>query len=555
MSRTTQGGIGLDETAKQNGPVNYEQQFKGIIQTMSSILIPLILVAGIDTSRLLIAVMPSITAMIFLAYDFYGDYKKKKIAEPMTQQYMVMVKNKVNPDDFATNQLFKDIEYYINEIIMKQGMRSSVVEDVNSEKYIGNNYYSYSFNLKLPEQNTISFKFEENIISITKNVSEVSGVRNTPIKMISVVADDFKIIHKFLKVCQESYYNHVKNLEKVTYHFYRYQTDAKKWISKKIQTTKTSENVILPESLENNIKSWLTEYATSEEKYKRLGIPYKLGLLLHGLPGCGKTSIAYAIANETGRNIYQIPLNVILADDLKSIVDTIPPGNIALFEEIDTCSFFSKREHLEKDKLVKMYEAFKQKEQTSPAQLNSANDNDNEDDDENEDEDEEDELNSKPFQSKKIKVNIPTHSNDTIKQLLENMDATKKEGSSNTAKPEYMLSSFLKNEIAHILEILDGYNYLYDTIVIMYTNHIDKIDPAVIRPGRIDHKIMLGYADLYQVKKLYKLYYDYEISEDIAKKIVDRNVTTSFLINTCIIPSFRDKDKSIELALTENNDL
>jgi ribosome biogenesis ATPase len=42
------------------------------------------------------------------------------------------------------------------------------------------------------------------------------------------------------------------------------------------------------------------------ELLQRLGVRPIAGLLLHGPPGCGKTTLAHAIANETGVPFYKI---------------------------------------------------------------------------------------------------------------------------------------------------------------------------------------------------------------------------------------------------------
>ena len=44
-------------------------------------------------------------------------------------------------------------------------------------------------------------------------------------------------------------------------------------------------------------------FTENESWYVENGIPYMFGLLLHGEPGCGKTSTIKAIANMTQRHI------------------------------------------------------------------------------------------------------------------------------------------------------------------------------------------------------------------------------------------------------------
>merc|ERR550525_133355 len=48
--------------------------------------------------------------------------------------------------------------------------------------------------------------------------------------------------------------------------------------------------------------------------------------------------------------------------------------------------------------------------------------------------------------------------------------------------------------LAGLLNVLDGVVDSPGRVVVMTTNHPDKLDPALIRPGRINKRIHLGYV-------------------------------------------------------------
>ena len=50
-------------------------------------------------------------------------------------------------------------------------------------------------------------------------------------------------------------------------------------------------------------------FINNKKWYENKGIPYTLGILLHGVGGCGKTSIIKAIASVTKRHIFNLSLN------------------------------------------------------------------------------------------------------------------------------------------------------------------------------------------------------------------------------------------------------
>lgn len=50
-----------------------------------------------------------------------------------------------------------------------------------------------------------------------------------------------------------------------------------------------------------------------------------------------------------------------------------------------------------------------------------------------------------------------------------------------------------------LLNVLDGVAASEDRLVFMTTNHIDRLDPALIRPGRVDYVQLIADATDYQV--------------------------------------------------------
>ena len=70
--------------------------------------------------------------------------------------------------------------------------------------------------------------------------------------------------------------------------------------------------------------------------------------------------------------------------------------------------------------------------------------------------------------------------------------------------------------LSTFLSCLDGHILSDGIIIIMTTNHINYLDPACIRPGRMDLHIELGYCTKYQIKKLFNIVFqNLNFSDDI----------------------------------------
>lgn len=61
--------------------------------------------------------------------------------------------------------------------------------------------------------------------------------------------------------------------------------------------------------------------------------------------------------------------------------------------------------------------------------------------------------------------------------------------------------------LSGLLNVLDGFHAPTAVLFVMTTNHVEKLDPALLRPGRIDYKLCLGKASDQQKVELYRRFF------------------------------------------------
>eukprot|EP00604_Paraphysomonas_vestita_P002527 CAMPEP_0174818630 /NCGR_PEP_ID=MMETSP1107-20130205/1430_1 /TAXON_ID=36770 /ORGANISM="Paraphysomonas vestita, Strain GFlagA" /LENGTH=248 /DNA_ID=CAMNT_0016030781 /DNA_START=450 /DNA_END=1196 /DNA_ORIENTATION=+ len=64
-----------------------------------------------------------------------------------------------------------------------------------------------------------------------------------------------------------------------------------------------------------------------------------------------------------------------------------------------------------------------------------------------------------------------------------------------------------KLDLAGLLNVLDGVVDCPGRLLVLTTNHPEKIDPALIRPGRVDKMIYLGYIQTKQAQEMIEHYF------------------------------------------------
>ena len=105
---------------------------------------------------------------------------------------------------------------------------------------------------------------------------------------------------------------------------------------------KNFDTLYLREKDLKKLKNTLLHFKENNKLLQSLGIPNKLGILLYGLPGTGKTSTIYTVASFFKKDIYYVNLNTIHSNDqLHKVFEHINKNcnnGIIIFEDIDAMS-------------------------------------------------------------------------------------------------------------------------------------------------------------------------------------------------------------------------
>lgn len=76
-----------------------------------------------------------------------------------------------------------------------------------------------------------------------------------------------------------------------------------------------------------------------------------------------------------------------------------------------------------------------------------------------------------------------------------------------TPNEEGSLKEIFGVSLSGLLNVLDGFYAPDSVLFVMTTNHIDNLDPALLRPGRIDYRLYMGEATHSQKVSLYKRFF------------------------------------------------
>ena len=114
-------------------------------------------------------------------------------------------------------------------------------------------------------------------------------------------------------------------------------------------------------------------------------------------------------------------------------------------------------------------------------------------------------------------------------------------------------SNILSTLVPMFCSEMDGIDSLHDIVIILASNRADLIDPAILRPGRIDRKIKVNRPNREGARAIYRIYLTDDLPYDGALAKEARNIGAAIdqLIERVLEAQFarREENKFLEITL------
>jgi proteasome-associated ATPase len=99
---------------------------------------------------------------------------------------------------------------------------------------------------------------------------------------------------------------------------------------------------------------------------------------------------------------------------------------------------------------------------------------------------------------------------------------------------------------------MDGLESLHDAVIIIASNRADLIDPAILRPGRIDRKIKVNRPTKEGAREIYRIYLapDLPYDPELVAQQGGADATVAYLVDKVIDAQFAHRDENRFLSIT-----